>query len=129
MFAIFQLAGTCPNDIDLLKRRVSGLISMFPIVFSSLGEISSGRLGLEVFSACIWSLTSCSVMKILLREKFGRVSSGKGGGFSILEIFAKCLFRVCALSRGCMSNESLFFRGGGGFCLFFRLEILPIFQA
>ena len=62
-------------------------------------------------------------MMISFREKFGCVSSGRGGGSSILEIFAKCLFKVLAFSSGCMSYESLFFKGGGGFCLFFRLEI------
>ena len=45
------------------------------------------------------------------------------GGFSTLDIFAKCLLSVWALSNGCMSILLLFFRGGCGFLLFLRFVI------
>ena len=35
-------------------------------------------------------------------------SGGRGGGFSTLDIFAKCLLSVWALSNGCMSILLLF---------------------
>ena len=42
---------------------------------------------------------------------------GKWGGFSTLDILAKCLFNVWALSNGCISMVLLFFKGGwGSFC-------------
>ena len=50
-------------------------------------------------------------------------SGGSGGGFSTLDILAKCLFNVWALSNGCISMVLLFFKGGGGFLLFLRFVI------
>ena len=91
--AIFHWEGTCPSEIDLLKRSVT--INSVPSVFKSLGAISSGPLGFDVFKACNWSLTSCSVIVILSREKLGRISSGNGGGFSILDIFWIYLQNAC----------------------------------
>ena len=60
---------------------------------------------------------------ILFKVEFECISSCNGWGLSILDMFAKCLFKVWALSSGCISTESLFLSGGGGFLLVFKLEI------
>ena len=52
MFDIFQLDGTCQSDILLIKISIRGLVNGLPIDFMSLGDISSGPLGFEVFRAC-----------------------------------------------------------------------------
>ena len=62
---------------------------------------------------------------------FISLSGGSGGGFSTLDILAKCLFDVWDLSNGCISMVLLFFKGGAGFLVFkicnFICNFIPLF--
>ena len=113
MFAHFQSAGTCPDDIDLLNKIASGMDRECRCSFSNLPGILSGpgaELGFKLLSAS----STVAGLKVILERSMVR---GLFVGVGILVVSSwvktevKNWFKAVAMSRSLSISLLLTFSG------------------